>query len=127
MENHLHMLFSTVGSHALENLLPFLPKEKMQAIDKMDYAKVTQVVLGFNKWEGIPINAFGGLVPSAEKRRCAGYSFAGIVLKKPGTGKWSIAFCFLWEGIKKPEMFEYSDEKNKRNCRARSARHDGAR
>lgn len=110
-ESFTHII-STVGSHALENLFPFLPKEKMQSINKMKYAKVTQVVLGFNNWKGIPIKAFGGLVPSAEKRDVLGILLPGSFLKNRAPENGALLSVFMG-GIKKPEMFEYSDEKIK--------------
>jgi oxygen-dependent protoporphyrinogen oxidase len=110
-ESFTHVI-STVGSHALENLFPFLPKEKMQTINKMKYAKVTQVVLGFNNWKGIPIKAFGGLVPSAEKRDVLGILLPGSFLKNRAPENGALLSVFMG-GIKRPEMFEYSDEKIK--------------
>ncbi|WP_319500303.1 protoporphyrinogen oxidase [uncultured Draconibacterium sp.] len=103
---------STAGSHALENLFPFFPKEKMQAIDKMTYAKVTQVVLGFNNWKGIPIKSFGGLVPSAEKRDVLGILLPGSFLKNRAPENGALLSVFMG-GIKRPEMFGYSDDKIK--------------
>lgn len=105
-------LISTVGAHALEGLFPFFPKKEIQAINKMKYARVTQVILGFNTWKGIPINAFGGLVPSAEKRDVLGILLPGSFLKNRTPKNGALLSVFMG-GIKRPEMFDYSDDKIK--------------
>ena len=110
-ESFTHVI-STTGSHALSSLFPFFPKEKLQPIEKMNYAKVTQVVLGFNNWKGIPIKSFGGLVPSAEKRDVLGILLPGSFLKDRAPENGALLSVFIG-GIKNPEIFDYSDDKIK--------------
>ncbi|WP_297086013.1 protoporphyrinogen oxidase [uncultured Draconibacterium sp.] len=107
-ESFTHVI-STVGSHALRSLFPFLPKAKLGAIEKMNYAKITQVILGFNNWEGIPIQSFGGLVPSAENRDVLGILLPGSFLKNRAPKNGALLSVFLG-GVKKPEFFEYSKQ-----------------
>ena len=75
-------VISTVGSYELNNLFPFLNRERLDQINQLEYAKVIQVSLGFKKWNGIKLNAFGGLVPFRENRDVLGILFLSSFLKK---------------------------------------------
>lgn len=68
-------VITTIGSYELPALLPFINKEKMKEITELQYAKVTAVTLGFKKWTGIPLDGFGGLIPSKEQRDILGVLF----------------------------------------------------
>ncbi|HDR51393.1 MAG TPA: protoporphyrinogen oxidase, partial [Mariniphaga anaerophila] len=74
-------VISTTGAYTLEELFPFLKKEKLKSITQMEYSKVIQVSVGFNKWKGIPLNAFGGLVPFIEQRNILGTLFLSSFFK----------------------------------------------
>lgn len=99
---------STVGAYAIQNVFPFLPKKKTQQIDQMQYAKVTQVSLGFKQWKGIPIKSFGGLVPSAEKRDVLGILFLSSFLKQRAPEGGALLSVFLG-GVRRPELYDLSD------------------
>jgi protoporphyrinogen/coproporphyrinogen III oxidase len=101
-------VISTVGAYAIPHVFPFLPDKKTQQIDKMQYAKVTQVSLGFKQWKGIPIKSFGGLVPSAEKRNVLGILFLSSFLKKRAPENGALLSVFLG-GVRRPELYELSD------------------
>lgn len=107
-EEFSHVI-STAGAFSLAKLFPFLPAEKVDAIDQMEYAKVTQVSIGFKQWKGIPIQSFGGLVPSEEKRDVLGILLLSSFLKNraPKGGALLSVFC---GGIRKPEIANFSDE-----------------
>ncbi|MBW6534966.1 MAG: protoporphyrinogen oxidase [Mariniphaga sp.] len=103
-------VISTTGAHALEELFPFLEKEKLESIAKMDYSKVIQVSVGFNKWDGVPLNAFGGLVPFIEQRNILGALFLSSFFKNKAPDNGALLSVFLG-GIRKLEFAEFSDEK----------------
>lgn len=107
-EQFSHVI-STSGAYTLETLFPFLEKEKLKAITKMEYSKVVQVSLGFSKWEGIPLKAFGGLVPSIEQRRILGVLFLSSFFKNKAPENGALLSVFLG-GVRKPELTELSDE-----------------
>ena len=102
-------VISTVGSHAISKVFPFLPKQKTDAINQIQYAKVTQVSLGFKQWKGIPIKSFGGLVPSAEKRDVLGILFLSSFLKNRAPKGGAMLSVFLG-GVRKPELFDLNDD-----------------
>jgi oxygen-dependent protoporphyrinogen oxidase len=108
--NEFSHVISTAGAFSLSQLFPFLPTEKVDAINQMEYAKVTQVSLGFKQWKGIPIQSFGGLVPSAEKRNVLGVLLLSSFLKNRAPKGGALLSVFVG-GVRKPEVANYSDEK----------------
>lgn len=107
-EKFTHVV-STIGSYSLASVFPFLPAEKVGKINRLEYAKVTQVSLGFKKWDGIPIRSFGGLVPSAEKRDVLGILFLSSFLKNRAPKGGALLSVFLG-GVRKPEFYQMNDE-----------------
>ena len=103
------VVISTVGAYALPGLLPFITEPELSPVTCLEYAKVIQVILGFNHWDGMPLNAFGGLVPSKENRKILGALFTSSFLgnRAPETG--ALLSVFLG-GIKKPELFAQNNE-----------------
>jgi len=114
LSNHSSDPFSHVvsitGGHALEELFPFLEKEKLSAITKMEYSKVVQVSVGFKQWEGIPLKAFGGLVPFIEQRNILGALFLSSFFKNKAPENGALLSIFLG-GIRNPEFTNFSDDK----------------
>lgn len=103
------LLIPTVGAYALPQLLPFIDKEEIAAITSLEYAKVVQVVLGFKQWEGADIMAFGGLVPSREKRRILGVLFPSSFLSDRAPRGGALLNVFLG-GVHHPEYHDMSDK-----------------
>jgi len=64
--------------------------------------------VGFNKWTGISLKAFGGLVPYIENRRILGVLFISSFLRNRAPRDGALLSVFLG-GVRKPEMFELSD------------------
>jgi len=110
-EKFSHVISAT-GGYALNDLIPFADQKKLAVISKMKYSKVVQVSLGFKEWEGLPLNAFGGLVPSVEQRRILGVLFLSSFLKNKAPENGALLSVFLG-GTRRPEMVELSDEEIK--------------
>ncbi len=100
---------TTTGGYELENVLSFLDKKALNNISSMSYSKVVQVAVGFKKWEGIPLAAFGGLVPSVERRRILGVLFLSSFLKDKAPQNGALLSVFLG-GTRQPGMIDLSDE-----------------
>jgi protoporphyrinogen/coproporphyrinogen III oxidase len=107
--NFSHVI-STIGAHELQNLIPFAFDENLQKICCLRYAKVAQVSLGFKKWEGIPLNSFGGLVPFEEHRDILGALFISSFLKNRAPKGGALLSVFLG-GLRRPEIATFSDAK----------------
>lgn len=106
-------VISSVGGHALRQLFPFLPSEQLEKIEAMPYAKVVQVSVGFKKWEGIPIKAFGGLIPFHENRDILGVLFLSSFLKYRAPEGGALLSTFLG-GVRKPQMVDLPDAEIKK-------------
>jgi len=105
-------LISTVGGYALRQLFPFLPADKLAQIEAMKYARVVQVSVGFKKWEGMPIKAFGGLIPFHENRDILGVLFLSSFLKGRAPEGGALLSTFLG-GVRKPKMVDLPDDEIK--------------
>jgi oxygen-dependent protoporphyrinogen oxidase len=100
---------TTCGAYNLPQLLPFVDKERMDAISGLVYAPVMEVNVGMPDTFGGDYCAFGGLVPSVERQQILGILFpsACFVRRAPEGGA---LFSFFLGGIKHPEMLDKSDE-----------------
>jgi protoporphyrinogen/coproporphyrinogen III oxidase len=106
-------VITTVDAGALESLLPFISREDLSAITNLEYAKVVQVVLAYKEWEGIELNAFGGLVPTRENRRILGVLFTSSFFKNRAPEKGALLSVFLG-GTKRPGYIDLSDAEIKK-------------
>ena len=99
---------STTGAKALPMLFPFAKKELINEIAKLKYAKVVQAVVGYKKWQGIPLKAFGGLIPAAEKRNALGILFPSSLFSGRAP-KGGALMTFFMGGVKRPDIIEMTD------------------
>ncbi len=102
-------VISTAGGKEIDSIFPFIGKEQSQAIRQLEYAKVVQVALGYKQWKGISINAFGGLVPSIEKRKILGVLFPSSFFENRAPEGGALLSVFLG-GIKHDEFYSLKDE-----------------
>ena len=100
---------STAGAHELPAIFPFIPKDAMQKITKMKYAKVVQFSIGYKQWDGISLKAFGGLVPFKESKNSLGVLYLSTIFKNRAPEGGALFSVFLG-GLRKPELFDKSDE-----------------
>jgi oxygen-dependent protoporphyrinogen oxidase len=102
-------VISTVDGLSVASLLPFIPQEVMDKITAIRYAKVVQVVIGFKHWVGIPLRAFGGLIPSKEKKDILGILFPSALFKNRAPEGGALLSVFAG-GIKRPDIYLKTDE-----------------
>ncbi|MCF8235903.1 MAG: protoporphyrinogen oxidase [Bacteroidales bacterium] len=100
---------STVSSHEVPAIFPFLPEKTAATINNLEYARVAEIALGFKKWDGMPLNAFGGLVPYRENRDILGALFLSSFLKDRAPDGGCMITVFTG-GFRKPELVSLSDE-----------------
>jgi len=100
---------TTVPGHALENMFSFIGASDLQPVLDLRYAKVVQVIAAFRNWQGLPLNAFGGLIPSREKREALGILFTSSIFNDRVPGGGAILSVFMG-GDRKPGLIEKSDE-----------------
>lgn len=100
---------STVGANQLLNVLPFLSDEEKSPFEKLKYATVVQAIVGFKKWKGIELNAFGGLIPTIENKNILGALFTSSFFSKRAPKKGALISVFMG-GTKRPDIFEMSND-----------------
>lgn len=105
-------VISTTGSHEIENSFKFIPQSQLQHFQSLKYARVVEVALGFNKWEGMPLDGFGGLIPHKEKRKLLGVMFMSSLFKGRAPKGGALLSIFLG-GIRQPEIIDKSDDEIK--------------
>jgi oxygen-dependent protoporphyrinogen oxidase len=102
-------VITTTGAYILDKILPFADKTLMDKIQKVKYAKVVQGVIGFKKWEGMPLDGFGGLIPFVERRDILGVLFISSLLadRAPEGG----ALCSVFTGgVRREELVDKTDD-----------------
>lgn len=105
-------VITTVGAYSLPELLPFVPKEEMAAISNLHYAPVVQASVGFRTTGDLKFEAFGGLVPSCEKKNVLGILFPSACFDKRSP-KGGALFSFFIGGVKHAELTSWPEEKLK--------------
>lgn len=101
-------LVTTCGGYALSDLLPFLNEEEIAPFNELKYAAVTQVLLGFNQWKGMSLNAFGGLVPGKENKNILGVLFTSSFFEGRAPKEGALLSVFMG-GTKRPDIAQMND------------------
>lgn len=100
---------TTSGSYTLPMLLPFISKQHMQYLNNLHYAPILQASVGIKDTEDIAFKAFGGLVPSCERREILGILFPSACFKDRAPKEGSL-FSFFVGGVKHSDMMKWPDE-----------------
>jgi oxygen-dependent protoporphyrinogen oxidase len=102
-------VITTVGAYALPDMLPFIDRNEMEPIVRLRYAPVVQVAAGVKDTRGLRFNAFGGLIPSCEKKDLLGILFPAACFgeRAPENG---MTFAFFIGGVKAKHLTECSDQ-----------------
>ena len=108
-EMRFDRIISTTGAYALRDIFGFLPVAELEKIERLPYARVVQVSVGFQNWEGVELKAFGGLIPFCENRQVLGALFLSSFLKERAPEGGALISTFLG-GVRKPEMIRLSDQ-----------------
>ncbi|MCQ2203577.1 MAG: protoporphyrinogen oxidase [Bacteroidales bacterium] len=100
---------TTCGAYALPQILPFVDKETMDDLSNLYYAPVIQIGVGIKDCEGNQWKAFGGLIPSKEKKDVLGILFPSACFegRSPEEGA---AMAYFIGGTRHPEFLEKSDD-----------------
>ncbi|HSH19394.1 MAG TPA: protoporphyrinogen oxidase, partial [Draconibacterium sp.] len=100
---------TTSGANELLTILPFLSENEKQPFAELKYASVVQAIVGYRKWKGIDLNAFGGLVPTIEDRNILGALFTSSFFTGRAPKQGALISVFMG-GTKRPEIYEMDDE-----------------
>lgn len=105
-------VITTVGAYALPQLLPFLSEQDLAPLVNLEYAKVIQVIVGYENWTGVDIKAFGGLVPTVEQKDILGVLFTSSFFENRAPQNGALLSIFIG-GVKKPHLFNLTDDELK--------------
>ena len=103
---------TTFGGTALADILPFVCSDQMDKLSNTSYAKVVKVAVGYKKWEGNPVKAFGGLVPTIENQAVLGVLFSGSLFRDRCPREGALLSVFVG-GVKRPDMIDKTDDEIK--------------
>ncbi len=103
------LVVSTIGSYGVKNLFSFLSESERKAVTDLEYAKIVQVLICYKNWQGKHLNAFGGLMPSKEKRNSLGFLFTSSLFKNRAPEGGAVISIFMG-GTKNPGMIEKTNE-----------------
>ena len=101
-------VISTIGAHQLEKVMPFMENKSLSKITALHYTKVIQVVLGFDEWKGMKLDAFGGLIPFKENRDILGILFMSALFNNRAPKDGALFSIFLG-GVRNPGIYKLSD------------------
>jgi oxygen-dependent protoporphyrinogen oxidase len=87
----------------------FIDRTTLAPILELRYAKVVQVIAAYRKWNGMPLNAFGGLIPSIEKRDALGILFTSSIFSSRAPEGGAVLSVFMG-GDRRPELIDKSDD-----------------
>ena len=107
--NEFSQVVSTVNAKYIKSIFPFINKNNLQEIENLRYAKVVEITVGFKKWNGIDLNAFGGLIPKKENKNILGILFMSTLFKNRAPLNGALLTLFVG-GVKKEYLVEM--EKN---------------
>lgn len=99
---------TTTGGYNLQAMLPFIDPSIIHKITNLEYARVVQVSAGYKKWDGMKLDAFGGLVPAKEKRKILGILFPSAIFKDRAPLEGALLSVFLG-GVRDPGIFDKDD------------------
>ena len=102
-------VITTIGAHALPEILTFLNTTDLSPITCLRYARVIQAIAGYSHWDGADIHAFGGLVPSCEKRSVLGILFTSSFFKDRAPKDGALLSVFMG-GMRNPHMISLSKD-----------------
>jgi oxygen-dependent protoporphyrinogen oxidase len=102
-------VITTVGAYVLPEILPFIDRTEMDKITRLRYAKVVQAAMGLKDTGNLRFNAFGGLIPSREKKDLLGILFPAACFSGRAPEK-GMMFSFFIGGIKAERLTEFPDK-----------------
>lgn len=102
-----HVIF-TGGAHNLAEVFPFIDPHSLEQVQQLQYAKVVEVSLGFDPWQGIPLDGFGGLIPSKEERDILGVLYMSTLFEGRAPENGALLTVFMG-GIRNPAVANMSD------------------
>ncbi len=103
----------TGASFELPHIFPFIDQGELAKITNLYYAKIIEVTLGFKEWKGIPLDCFGGLIPSKEKRDLLGILYMSTLFNDRAPEGGALLTVFMG-GVKNENITRLPDDEIKK-------------
>ncbi len=110
--DYSHVVY-TGTSKSLDQLMPFLSRKELKPLESLQYAKVVEASIGFKHWEGINLDAFGGLVPFKEDKNILGVLFMSSLFENRAPKNGAL-FTIFSGGMRKAYLTELSEKELKK-------------
>lgn len=98
----------TGSARRLPEAFPFLKENGLDAAFNVSYTPVMEVAVGFKKWQGMPLDGFGALMPSKENRKILGVLFLSSLFTGRAPEGGAMLSVFMG-GIRHPEYLNFTD------------------
>ncbi len=108
LEFQTEKVLTTMPAFELGASLPFVEPNLLEQLQNVFYAPVIEVAIGFNQWNGIPLDGFGGLIPFKEKRNILGVMYMSSLFEGRAPKDGALITVFIG-GARKPELTELND------------------
>ncbi|MBR4440238.1 MAG: protoporphyrinogen oxidase [Bacteroidales bacterium] len=99
---------NTAGAYAFPELFPFVDSEDKKLISNVVYSGVVECAVGFEKWEGTPLDGFGCLVPQKENRKILGALYMSTLFKNRAPKDGALLAVFMG-GIRHLDYLDLPD------------------
>jgi protoporphyrinogen/coproporphyrinogen III oxidase len=105
-------VISTLGAHQLGQVIPFVESKLLAKISALHYTRVLEIILGFKSWQGMKLDAFGGLIPFVEQRELLGVLFMSSLFRERAPEGGAL-FSIFMGGVRRQDLVDLSDEEVK--------------
>ncbi len=102
-------VITTTNAAELPQLLPFVDKSDFENITNLKYARVAEIAIGFKKWDGMDLNAFGGLIPGKEHKNILGALFMSTLFSGRAPEGGALITTFVG-GTKNEKLLEHTED-----------------
>ncbi len=107
-EVHANRVITTTGGYEIGKFIDFIEPDDLLRISSLLYTNVVEVIVGHNKWKGMKLNAFGGLIPHNEKRDVLGFMFLSSLFENRAPEGGALTTLFMG-GVRRQDIFEMNE------------------
>lgn len=106
-------VISTIPAYNLDTTFSFIDNDLLAKLQNVFYAPVVEIAIGFNKWEGVSLNGFGGLIPHKEQRDILGVMYMSSLFSGRAPEGGALISVFMG-GARRQELTKLNDDEIKK-------------
>lgn len=100
---------STIPAFELPKVLSFVDEHLLNLVSQVFHPQVVEIAVGFNQWNGVPIDGFGGLIPFKEKREIMGVMYMSSLFENRAPEGGALITVFVG-GARRQDLPQRSDD-----------------